>query len=392
MSENDLSDFLMAIAKAVRGHRTLEHLTLRTPEPDVYNTQSDHCAETIDTVLQAFVQNVTLVSIESEPWGLLRGLLDDWTLYAITKRNWVIWEQARTLAALARGTKDTGFRSLVEKSFRRQVFRFFLPLGCKMMPVDFALGCGAHDAQPCQAEHSAVPTGSKEQASQETSGAPYSAGERTAPAIRTAAVAADKEGDEELTTVINASVAEAVERANSDLAAALAVSKGDIPPSLNADGVVLLRLDRHARAAEVGTALRESPALAACRAIVQEAGCELQPAWANGTWILLPLTQELFEEADLETNNTHILALDKDQGAVREALQAVKYHKRPKLKSADMLESMHQVASAGNSSTPSDPRDWITYAEDENVDIIVQATFIEVRPRIEEGSGPHSAP
>ena len=48
----------------------------------------------------------------------------------------------------------------------------------------------------------------------------------------------------------------------------------------------------HPQAAEVAQALRASKELHLCRALVEETGCALQPDWACGAWLLVPLTRE----------------------------------------------------------------------------------------------------
>ena len=53
-------------------------------------------------------------------------------------RNVEIAKARHALAAIARIACDGGFRSLTEKMFRREVFRFFLPSACKVLPVEFS--------------------------------------------------------------------------------------------------------------------------------------------------------------------------------------------------------------------------------------------------------------
>jgi len=90
----------------------------------------------------------------------------------------------------------------------------------------------------------------------------------------------------------------------------------------------------------------------------------------------------------LETSDIHILALSRDECAVREALKMVKYQKRLKLKAVDASERKSQDATAGSSNACSDPPDWTTYVEDDNVDIVVKRTFLECRPKVEALEGP----
>lgn len=126
---------------------------------------------------------------------------------------------------------------------------------------------------------------------------------------------------------------------SADLAKAIMLSKADAPQHLNDDGIVLLRLDRHARATEVAEALLHSPALESCRSLVAEAQCEMQPAWAGGAWILFPMTRQLFEEAALKTSSIHVLVLSKDEPALRQALKSVPKPKRPLLQKVDVAEA-----------------------------------------------------
>merc|ERR1711865_1334331 len=52
----------------------------------------------------------------------------------ITQRNKVLRKQRHTLAGIARRSDDFSFKSLTERSFRREIFTFFLPSDCKWMP------------------------------------------------------------------------------------------------------------------------------------------------------------------------------------------------------------------------------------------------------------------
>ena len=87
------------------------------------------------------------------------------------------------------------------------------------------------------------------------------------------------------------SLAEAIERENSDLATAIMQSKAEASPVLNSECVDVLRLTRHAQAAEVAQALRDSEELQECRALAEESGCALQPDWAGGAWFFVPPTR-----------------------------------------------------------------------------------------------------
>lgn len=75
----------------------------------------------------------------------------------------------------------------------------------------------------------------------------------------------------------------------------------------------MLKLRRHAKADEITNALLTSPDLDHCRSMVEEAGCELQPDWANGAWILLPMTKEQYDEAQLCTCPYHVIVRKEDE-------------------------------------------------------------------------------
>lgn len=101
---------------------------------------------------------------------------------------------------------------------------------------------------------------------------------------------------------------------------------------LSSDGVVRSRLSRHAQCEEVQTVLRCSTDLAYLRGIVDEAGCELKPAWAGGMWLFVPLTREQFLEAGMAPSRIHILARSNDEHVLRRALDTVLKEKMPQLR------------------------------------------------------------
>ena len=47
---------------------------------------------------------------------------------------------------------------------------------------------------------------------------------------------------------------------------------------------------------DVASALRNSPVLSECHARVAAAGCDLEPAFASGATLLIPMTLELYQE------------------------------------------------------------------------------------------------
>jgi hypothetical protein len=117
------------------------------------------------------------------------------------------------------------------------------------------------------------------------------------------------------------------------LLAALQLSKCS-PPPLNSDGVVLLRLTRMARSVDVVNLLVEAPTLAACRARVTDAGCDITPDWACGAKLFVPCTSEQVDELELqgiELSEHHILALLSDKETIEDALKALPHSRRPRL-------------------------------------------------------------
>lgn len=123
------------------------------------------------------------------------------------------------------------------------------------------------------------------------------------------------------------------EQDQAHLSKAIMLSKADMPRELSADKVVLCRFDRSVRSPEVQAAFMESGELRVCRRNVLEAGCKLQPEWANGAWILIPLTKDVFEESKLVLTNKDIVMLKDDKPLVRNTLKAIPGSrcKRPRL-------------------------------------------------------------
>jgi len=179
--------------------------------------------------------------------------------------------------------------------------------------------------------------------------------ESAGDSVQTRAPAEDADKDADLGQAVEESTREAVERENADVADAIVRSKADAPQWLTPDGVVLLRLTRHAKAVEVATALTSAPELEHCRALVYEAGCEIQPEWAGGAWLLVPCTREQFHEVGLTTSAVHILALSRDEEAVRRALQRLPKEKRPKLR-PEILGNAVPMAEVGRPDAGLEPQ------------------------------------
>jgi hypothetical protein len=82
-----------------------------------------------------------------------------------------------------------------------------------------------------------------------------------------------------------------------------------------------LKLTRFARTAGLAEVLETSKLLAPFRSDVEEAGCELRPAWANGAWLFVPIMDPEDLPAGIELNEFHILVRSNDAAQVAEILQ-----------------------------------------------------------------------
>merc|ERR1740129_1597297 len=112
-----------------------------------------------------------------------------------------------------------------------------------------------------------------------------------------------------------------------DLQEAILRSKAD---ALSADGMVLTRLTLHSR--KVMSFLSQADELARCRYNVESAGCSVQPAWANGALLLVPVTEQQIIEADIQLKPHSILMLASDEQLVRDTLAQPAKRKRPVLR------------------------------------------------------------
>lgn len=131
----------------------------------------------------------------------------------------------------------------------------------------------------------------------------------------------------DLEHVIKESETEVVVQEQEDISRAVLLSKQD---KFSSDGVVLWRLTKHSP--QLFTALLESPELSPCRHRVEDAGCEMRPAWASGALLLVPLTMEQHGELGFKLERHHVLALDDDLGALEAALQNVPNRRRPQVR------------------------------------------------------------
>jgi len=163
---------------------------------------------------------------------------------------------------------------------------------------------------------------------------------------------------------------------SASLADALLRSKIDME---SGNEVVLLRLTSYSD--EVETALLESEELAACRAAVLEAGCDLVPSWGNGAKMFVPVALgQLPEQERLQVH--HIIIRRSDKVHLQAALLTVSKKKRPKFRHV----SVTQVANPKIPSVSVDAADGDTlhWSDDSSeileevcsVGVIVENTFL----------------
>lgn len=127
----------------------------------------------------------------------------------------------------------------------------------------------------------------------------------------------------------SASLEKSAQVANTLLRSKGSSSPGNIASGM--DDIILLRLARKARSPEVAAQLLGSPFLANCRAHVIAAGCEVEPAWANGAKLLTPITHQQVLQAGLELEHYHIIACQCDVADINHALAVIPCRQRPKL-------------------------------------------------------------
>merc|ERR1712224_372576 len=104
------------------------------------------------------------------------------------------------------------------------------------------------------------------------------------------------------------------------------------------DDVLVLRLTRMARSAEVTALLLGSPVLEECRR--RMAGYDITPPWASGAKLFVPLEQEQVE-ASFTLQHYHIVAYRCDVERLKEALSIMPCRERPKLVQEQALLSHH---------------------------------------------------
>eukprot|EP00413_Alexandrium_margalefii_P028772 CAMPEP_0204571766 /NCGR_PEP_ID=MMETSP0661-20131031/39073_1 /ASSEMBLY_ACC=CAM_ASM_000606 /TAXON_ID=109239 /ORGANISM="Alexandrium margalefi, Strain AMGDE01CS-322" /LENGTH=894 /DNA_ID=CAMNT_0051580053 /DNA_START=33 /DNA_END=2717 /DNA_ORIENTATION=- len=310
----------MAFADALKHNGTLESMTVYFADWRYYMPQQlipafeDSLAE--DVSIQAFAFRDERNEIE----------MGDVPIRKYVERNQELRKQRHALTDLARVGVRHSFRSLAGGAFRAKVLSYFLPPGCKWMPVDFvgpkSNGVSVVNAPsvPCAAAASA-PAAASEEASREPPRGPPP--QRFAEDARTGAETDD--------------LPDTKQEDNDDLLKAIQMSKSEVMP-LSADGAVLLKLTRRARTPEVIHLLLTSPALEECRNRVTAAGCLLTPFGDSGAKCFVPCTNQQFTDlaqAGIELMDYHILALKSDMVLIERALQSLPRSRRPRLSTAE---------------------------------------------------------
>eukprot|EP00929_Paragymnodinium_shiwhaense_P098651 TRINITY_DN60134_c0_g1_i1.p1 TRINITY_DN60134_c0_g1~~TRINITY_DN60134_c0_g1_i1.p1 ORF type:complete len:585 (+),score=58.51 TRINITY_DN60134_c0_g1_i1:136-1890(+) len=141
------------------------------------------------------------------------------------------------------------------------------------------------------------------------------------------------------------SESQAAEQMNGDIAEALMRSRQDCYDC------VLLRLTSHSP--EFMNALCADELLASCIERVEEAGCQMSPAWANGALFLVPMTQSQLE--DMRLQPYHIVARACDMSRIEKVLQAFPKRQRPRVKLVEEEEmERHRASRAAASSSAAD--------------------------------------
>lgn len=360
----------VALAEALKQNTALRSISLSMAMTDI-------SLETGDALMEALKQNTTVQSVSLDIADTPLMLMGYGTRLVATskevlERNRALPGMWHELTRVARQSQSPGVRditaAMTERGFRRAIFSFFLPDGWQWPAVRKARFLGeAGEETVAEAEHA---TAGLDQPAEHLGSASSS----------------DAEKEDQLTLALQMSRAEADAQGNAALARAVLHSRADAGSCLGDNGVLLLQLTRYAKAAEVAEVLRSSPELASCRAIIAEAGCEMQPSWAGGAWLLIPLTEEQVLEVGPELqlppfSSVHVLCLQSDEQRLRLALQAVPRRLRPKLRLVAGTARTAQGRSEGEEEEdePIDAATAVPGSENPRLcdeEIVVRRTFV----------------
>lgn len=132
----------------------------------------------------------------------------------------------------------------------------------------------------------------------------------------------------------NANVADALLRGNAGTSARL-----DDGLMVSLDDVMVLRLTRMSRSAEVTSLLLNSPVLEDRRLQMAAAGYDITPSWACGAKLFVPLDESVMIEAGIKLDHFHIIAYSCDVELLKQALSTIPCRQRPKLVEEQQLVS-----------------------------------------------------
>jgi DNA-binding phage protein len=205
----------------------------------------------------------------------------------------------------------------------------------------------------------------------------------------------DGEEQEHLTAAIHRSTIEASIQEQEHLTEAILRSKIEATPQY-ADEVVVSRLTDCSK--NIVQTLFRSDHLIPCISRVTDAECEVQPKWANGAVLLVPLMQDDISGKGIELRNFHVVHYRKDYAFIKQALATIpKRQDRPKVKEERNAKisrkgGMSDVAScaggsgASHGSCTGGMSDIASCAGADNelldgaFEIIIEKTFIMARP------------
>jgi len=125
----------VAFADALKCNGSLGSFELGDIDDDIDDDVAApvECMERIaENFIHALEQNVSIQSFKC--FGSSSRSVDD-----IIARNELLRRQRHALTNVARLSADTSFGSLTERAFRVEILSFFLPPGCKWMPVEFLM-------------------------------------------------------------------------------------------------------------------------------------------------------------------------------------------------------------------------------------------------------------
>jgi hypothetical protein len=391
----------IAMAHVLMKNATIESLRMNFQGTTASDATVTALAEglKVNTVLQSFGLNLKGVVIGDEAkMAMLQAISDNTTLMrlkllvdcpelqaaadAAVRRNHEIHLHARSFMSGARNITIVGLRN----SSNRLVHEFLTARSRTFLPQEYSHAASASSSGATALWNTAHSVAT-----------PVTVDEVHEECIDSHV---QDEEDEQVQEAMQESLTEAFIRENEDIVQAILHSKVDAQSSRSPRelDVVVLHLTRCARSIEVTRAITESAELASARAAVHEAGLDLQPSWAGGAWVLLPLSPQ---KVGLPLSHHNILLDRRDEHLVREVLQRIERSKRPHIKQIECTNHDNDTGpEVASSVARSDLSDEDTCNASENSDlevsfeIIVERTFIRglLIHDAEVSEARHSAP